>query len=242
MTSPSQLAANRLNAQKSAGPISPSGKSRSAMNSLRHGLTARVVVLPGEDMAAYHAFSQEIVESLDAQTPVERQFAQTIADNQWRINRIRSIEDGMFGLGRYEDAAPLEISDPAVRGVMTAARAFRDHSKAFVNLSIYEQRLHRTIKEAFRQLKELQTERRAREEKEATERESAKHNEEVNTSQTQDLPAPAAATGFVYASPEIASDSTPPNPLEPTAITSGSAFAITQTDPSPSQTPFPCAA
>jgi hypothetical protein len=35
-------------------------------------------------MDAYQAFSKEIVDSLDPQTPVERQFAQTVADNQWR--------------------------------------------------------------------------------------------------------------------------------------------------------------
>jgi hypothetical protein len=228
MTSPSQLAANRLNAQQSTGPVSPSGKSRSAMNSLRHGLTARVVVLPGEDMDAYQAFSQEIVDSLNAQTPVERQFAQTIADNQWRINRIRSIEDGMFGLGRYEDAAPLEISDPTVRGVMTQARAFRDHSKAFVNLSIYEQRLHRTIKEAFRQLKELQTERIERESakrnEDCEEKEKAERDQAPHAPQTKDLPTVPVATGFVYASAETASQSAPPNPLEPSPIAPDSAF------------------
>ena len=78
------------------------------MNALRHGLTARVVVLPTEDMAAYRAFSKELVDSLDAQTPLERQFAQTVADNQWRINRIRSIEDGMLGMGHFEDAGNFE--------------------------------------------------------------------------------------------------------------------------------------
>ncbi|HEX4136601.1 MAG TPA: hypothetical protein VHY84_18465 [Bryobacteraceae bacterium] len=210
MTSPDQYAANRANALKSQGPTTPQGKARSRMNALRHGLTARVVVLPTEDMAAYQDFSQEIVDSLDAHTPVERQFAQTIADNQWRINRIRSIEDGMLGIGRYEDTDNLDIPDPEVRGVMTSARAFRDHSKAFVNLSIYEQRLHRTIKDAFRQLKELQTDRREREKTEATERESAKDYEET-APQTQDLPVPPAGNGFVYASAQIAAES----PLNP---------------------------
>jgi hypothetical protein len=236
MPPPSQYVANRLNALKSEGPATPQGKTRSRMNALRHGLTARVVVLPTEDMAAYQAFSQEIVDSLHAQTPVERQFAQTIADNQWRINRVRSIEDGMLGIGRYEDTDDLDIPDPEVRGVMTTARAFRDHSKAFVNLSIYEQRLHRTIKEAFRQLRELQAERRANAEHEETERKSAKGNEATaphsreaknsetpgldNTEQTRDLPVPPPENGFVYASAEI-------------ATVSGAAFQ--QTDrPSPS--------
>ena len=42
------------------------------MNALRHGLTARVVVHHSEDMDAYHAFSKEIVDSLDPQTPANR--------------------------------------------------------------------------------------------------------------------------------------------------------------------------
>ena len=160
MPSPAQYAANRLNAEKSKGATSPQGKARSAMNALRHGLTARVVVLPSEDMDAYQAFSKEIVDSLDAQTPVERQFAQTVADNQWRINRIRSIEDGMLGLGHFEAAGDFDCPSAQIHSAMTAARAFRNDSKSFVNLSIYEQRLHRSMKEALRQLKELQAERR----------------------------------------------------------------------------------
>jgi len=100
MPSPLQYAANRLNAENrepvrpdspdaetpgtTSGqrPASSPGRVRSSMNALRHGLTARVVVLPSEDMAAYHAFSKEIIDCLDPQTPVERQFAQTVADNQ----------------------------------------------------------------------------------------------------------------------------------------------------------------
>src|ERR1700728_253267 len=161
MPSPAQYAANRLNAEKSRGATSPEGKARSSMNALRHGLTARVVVLPTEDMDAYQAFSKEMVDSLDAQTPLERQFAQTVVDNQWRINRIRSIEDGMLGMGHWEAAGDFDCPSTEIHSAMTAARAFRADSQSFVNLSIYEQRLHRSLKEALRQLRELQTERRA---------------------------------------------------------------------------------
>jgi hypothetical protein len=108
MSSPAQYAANRLNAVKFTGPATPKGKVRSSLNALRHGLTARVVILPSEDMAAYNAFSKEIVDSLDAQAPVERQLAQTVADNQWRINRIRSIEDGMLADAHFANAGDFE--------------------------------------------------------------------------------------------------------------------------------------
>jgi len=171
MPSPAEYAANRLKSinnqsaghSKSTSGRTREGKARSSMNALRHGLTACVVVLPDEDMDAYQAFAKEIVDSLDAQTPVERQFAQTVADNQWRINRIRSIEDGMLGMGHFEAAGNFDCPTSEIHSAMTAARAFRDDSQAFVNLSIYEQRLHRSIKESLRQLKELQTERREHE-------------------------------------------------------------------------------
>jgi hypothetical protein len=175
-----------------------SGRVRSSMNALRHGLTARVVVLPSEDMDAYHAFSKEIVDCLDPQTPVERQFAQTVADNQWRINRIRSIEDGMLGMGHFEAAGDFPTDNTEIHSAMTAARAFRDGSKAFVNLSIYEQRLHRSMKEALRQLKELQAERR--------ERRKAEMGDAIRLRKTQQmkgLPYIPSETNFVYASAEI---------------------------------------
>jgi hypothetical protein len=141
---------------------------------------------------------KEIVDSLDAQTPVERQFAQTIADNQWRINRIRSIEDGMLGMGHLESAGDFDCPNSEIHAAMTAARAFRDRSRAFVNLSIYEQRLHRTIKKALRQLKELQTERR--------DRFKADMDDAIRLRKTQQmrgLPFDPTECGFVYASAEI---------------------------------------
>ena len=216
MPSPLQYAANRLNAEKSHGPTSPQGRAGSSMNALRHGLTARVVVLPSEDMDAYSAFSKEIVDSLDAQTPVERQFAQTIADNQWRINRIRSIEDGMLGMGHFtaaqaqvrcaansEAVGDFDCPSSEIHSAMTAARAFREDSKAFVNLSIYEQRLHRSMKDALRQLKELQTERR---ERRKTEMDDAIRL--FKTQQMKGLPFDPKEFGFVYSSAQIVWEST----------------------------------
>jgi ferric-dicitrate binding protein FerR (iron transport regulator) len=131
---------------------------------------------------------------------------------------------------------------------MTAARAFRDHSKAFVNLSIYEQRLHRTIKEAFRQLRELKAERERAERKAETERRELEQNAareqqaSANASQTQDLTTPKTGNGFVYASAEMASQAMHPDPLEPMPIIQKSPFDPAQPDSFASQQPLPCAA
>lgn len=171
------------------------------MNALRHGLTARVVVLPSEDMAAYTAFSEEIVDSLNPQTPVERQFAQTAADNLWRLNRIRSIEDGLLAGNEAEAAVNPAAEDPALQSALDAARAFRHNSKALATLSIYEQRLHRAVKEALRELAERQTARRARR--------NLEMDHAIRLLKTQQMKGYSynpQVDGFVYASAEIAAE------------------------------------
>ena len=144
---------------KSTGPRTPEGKQTASLNALRHGLTGRVVVMPHEDLNAYYAFCKELIADLAPETPVERQYAQTFCGTQWRLNRARSIEDGMLALGHSEDAANIDAGHPEIHAALTAARVFREQSKAFVNLSLYEQRLQRTLKESLRQLQELQARR-----------------------------------------------------------------------------------
>jgi hypothetical protein len=210
-TSAAQTEANRANAKHSTGPTSDRGKTRSSQNAMRHGLTGRVVVLPTEDMEAYQKFSKELVDSLEAQTPVERQLAQTIADTQWRLNRARSFEDGMLALGHLESAGDFDAPCPDIHSVITSAKVFRDRSKDFVNLSLYEQRIHRSQKEAFRQLEELQT-RRLEKESEKKRIEKEKHQEEMdeairllNLHESKVLPATATARATATATASEAS-------------------------------------
>jgi hypothetical protein len=126
------------------------------MNALRHGLTSRVVVLPSEDLAAYQRFSDEYLASLAPETFPERQCAQTIIDTQWRLNRVRSLEEGMLALGHESQ---IDAEDPELDAALTAAAVFREHSQAFVNLSMHEQRLHRILTAASKSLEDMQARR-----------------------------------------------------------------------------------
>ncbi len=189
----------------STGPRTAEGKARSAMNAMRHGLTGRVVVLPTEDMNAYHAFCKELMADLAPKTALERQYAQTFCDTQWRLNRARSYEDSMLALGHFEGAPFPGVDHPEIENALTAAKVFRENSKAFVNLSLYEQRLSRQQKEALRQLQELQAQRKT------AEAASAEANKTTpNANKTQSEPAentPCDPTGeFVFSTPEIASE------------------------------------
>ena len=149
------------NPNQSTGPRTEEGKQRSAMNALRHGLTGRTVVMPYEDMDQYHIFCRRLFQTLAPETPLEEQYAQTFCDTQWRLNRARSLEDAMLSLGHSEEAGEIETEYVQVHAALTAARVFRDDNKSFLNLSLYEQRLHRTLEKSLRELKALQAERKA---------------------------------------------------------------------------------
>jgi hypothetical protein len=58
MSIPHRTEINRANAQHSTGPKTESGKQKSSLNALRHGLTSQIVVMPTEDLAAYQLHLQ----------------------------------------------------------------------------------------------------------------------------------------------------------------------------------------
>src|ERR1700694_2678997 len=92
-------ARNRANASRSTGPKTESGKHRSSLNPLRHGLTGHTIVLPSEDMEAYHVFTEQFFDELKPVGLIERQFTQLIADTSWRLNRVPALEHNLSALG-----------------------------------------------------------------------------------------------------------------------------------------------
>lgn len=146
----------------STGPRTPEGKQKASHNALRHGLTGRVVVMPWEDMDAYNAFCKELMNELAPEGALEKQYAQTFCDSQWRLNRARSYEEGILLVDQMENRQAIDVGHPQANNALMAARAFRDNSKVFSNLTLYEQRLQRAAKEAMRQLEEHQAARKAK--------------------------------------------------------------------------------
>jgi hypothetical protein len=191
------------NQSKSTGNRTPEGKERSSLNALRHGLTGRIVVLPSEDLNVYQACCKELMVDLAPETPVERQYAQTFCDTQWRLNRARSLEDSMFALGHFEGANIPGIEHPEIQNALTAAKVFRENSKAFVNLSLYEQRLQRTQKEALRQLQELQAQRIAVRKTAALEETDAEAEALSNLHKMKGEPFVPDAGQFVFSATQI---------------------------------------
>jgi hypothetical protein len=160
MVSERRIEANRKNAQCSTGPRSSEGRARSSMNALRHGITGQVSITTVEDRAAHDKFFQELIDRLHPEDALELQFASLIAEDFWRLQRIRAVENDMLALGNFSDAADIDVDHPEIHASLTRARTFAEHSKDFERLTLYEQRINRALEKNRRQLDELQAERK----------------------------------------------------------------------------------
>src|SRR3974390_1839450 len=143
MSSAAQAAASRINGALSHGPTSEEGKSTSSLNALKTGLTGRTVLLPSEDAALYEAHLAQFRQQYQPVGELELALVQSLADTQWRLARIPSLEMGIFALGRMEFADLFPDSEEGSRKILIEAKTFLAYQRQLNNLSIQEGRLRR---------------------------------------------------------------------------------------------------
>lgn len=128
-----QLEANRRNAQDSTGPRGEEGKQMSSPNSLRHGFTGKVNLRTPENREAHDKFCDEPIESLNSETPMERQFAHSIAEDSWGLNGLRAAENNTLadaaGMSQNEAGEGLEL-----KSLQAERKAQRDQALEEVKL------------------------------------------------------------------------------------------------------------
>src|SRR5438132_11769984 len=91
MSSQRQIDANRLNAQKSTGPTTPEGRAAVSLNSLKYGLYAETLILPGEDPATFEALLDRLDAEHQPATPTEEAFVSQIAMATSRLAPIQRM-------------------------------------------------------------------------------------------------------------------------------------------------------
>lgn len=102
MASPRQVEANRSNAKRSSGPKTKSGKSRSRMNAVKHGLTTNGILIPGEDPREFEALCAELEAEFAPAGAVKRELVNDLAALLWRLRRARSFEAHLIRALRLE--------------------------------------------------------------------------------------------------------------------------------------------
>ena len=124
MATARQIEANRLNAQKSTGPRTPEGKSASRFNSLKHGIDAASIVIPGEDPAELEALAAGYFDQFQPDGPVQRFLVETMIHSEWNKRRLARAEaqllrSAMAGAG-FESALEDRTIDRVYRRIRFA--------------------------------------------------------------------------------------------------------------------------
>ena len=157
-SSPKKLAASRANGAKSKGPVTIQGKAWSSRNALKHGLSAKRLLIPGEAKGEFSQFRDELWTCLNPLNPLEEVLVERIVSCYWKLRRANRIGNEM--LEREGDRRRRE-SMMKSRGINVplqgeVAWAFEASSgKAFDRLERHEVRLERSALRALHELERL---------------------------------------------------------------------------------------
>ncbi len=117
MTSAWQMRTNAENAKKSTGPRTAEGKERARMNAVKHGMTARVGLLPEENFPEFKLRMFGIFEDLRPRTRLESALAERVAYSFVRSERasralaIRSNRKARTGAQEEADRTEREVRE-----------------------------------------------------------------------------------------------------------------------------------
>ena len=140
--------------KRSGGPNTEEGKRVSSQNATQHGLTGkRHVILPGESEDEYNDMLLALFRQYVPINEQERQLVLDIAQNRWRIDRVRRLETATFESAMK--TAP-DTGDPD----HNMANAFHSRGADFDRIRRYETTLTRAWHRSVEQLQKLIADRR----------------------------------------------------------------------------------
>jgi hypothetical protein len=160
MISERQQDANRRNAAKSHGPITPEGRAAVRHNALKHGFTAAEIILPTvEEKIDFEQFRFAFEEEYKPVGPTEEVLVEDMVVSRWRLNRIRKMEPGFFAMGlqnrkRVREELYSNLDGQAHLVDVLNHDAFEYDT--YGRMSRYEGRFERTFYKALKELQRLQ--------------------------------------------------------------------------------------
>jgi hypothetical protein len=158
-----QRAAARANGAKSNGPTSEEGKARSALNSIRHGLLADILVLRTESEPMFLALLNGYVDDYHPEGQTENDLVEEIAAAKWQQQRCWALAKALVDItmDRMEQEIAGEFRE--IDSVTRTALAFvnqADTSAALALLNRYATRHGREWHRAIATLRAIQKEKR----------------------------------------------------------------------------------
>ncbi len=114
-----RVESNRRNAQKSTGPRTQVGKEKVRLNAIKHGLTASIPLLPGEDAEAFKARGQSWRDELQPRSELAEYLLERAVVASWQLDRCDRAQGAKltelvrFGLFDLEEGETEEVEDLA---------------------------------------------------------------------------------------------------------------------------------
>ena len=144
MATPAQIAANRRNSLLSTGPRSEEGKAVSRFNALKTGIQAYSQIIPGEDPAALEELADGYHLQFRPATPVERFLVDILANADWQLRRLYTVEARLWELSLADGASGL-------------GEAYQHNLPAFTRLYRRIEAVERSFYRALNELQRLQS-------------------------------------------------------------------------------------
>ena len=145
MPTDAQIAANRLNAEKSCGPKSPESKQKVSQNRTTHGLCGAFRVLSCERQEQFDALVTGLMEAEQPADDSERELVVKMAQHSWRAARALRMEDACF---EVEDEVNRTFTVNSL-SLETAMRYHTRHDRAYQRAAkeLMERRKQRQLAE-----------------------------------------------------------------------------------------------
>ena len=125
MISEAHSEAARINGANSNGPKTPEGKAISSANSLRHGSTAKAILLTNEEPKAYCQLAEGYYKTLQPANDVEKDLVDAMVISKWLQRRDWSNEAALFDREMDEQNKKVNAQFPKIDHPTRYALAFK---------------------------------------------------------------------------------------------------------------------
>ena len=147
MATPAQIRANQQNAQKSTGPRTRNGKAVCSQNAIKHSLTAKRILVTGEDSELFNAILRQLTDAHQPADAQEKLLVIQIAEQYWRLCRARNSETMTYNRGRqqfFNHPGRAEQDRTDFQEQLSAAYSFDVFHEKFAKLQRYEAAIERS--------------------------------------------------------------------------------------------------
>jgi hypothetical protein len=169
MSSQRKIDSARANGAKSHGPQTEAGKRTAALNGVKHGLTAKTVILAHESKDEYDAALRDYIDHFQAVGKPEQDLVAQLAAVNWRLARYAAVECALLDKSILDTAEDLEEDYTHVDDLLRLGAGFaslcRNNNSPLALLNRYQARLHHEYQRILKSLQQMQAARQRHEAK-----------------------------------------------------------------------------